>query len=100
MALMLVLGSARVFPARVSLSTGTAAASSPGPPAWALNCVRILALILIGDAGAPAVAAGGFHSEAGWISFIVLSAGLLLASQHTSWITVAPARETDPSTKN
>ena len=42
---------------------------------WVLNCARIIALILIGDAGAPAVAAGGFHSEAGWISFVALAAG-------------------------
>ena len=57
---------------------------------WILNCIRILALVLIGDAGAPAVAAGGFHSEAGWISFVVLASALLLASQHIPWIRTSP----------
>ena len=34
-----------------------------------LNVTRIAILILIGDGGAPTVATGGFHSQAGWIAF-------------------------------
>lgn len=34
-----------------------------------LNSTRIASLILIGHAGAPGIAMGGFHSQAGWISF-------------------------------
>jgi exosortase E/protease (VPEID-CTERM system) len=36
---------------------------------WLVNIVRIVALIAIGSAGWQAVAAGGFHSQAGWIAF-------------------------------
>ena len=36
---------------------------------WLLNAVRIALLILIGNAGAPHIALGGFHSQAGWIAF-------------------------------
>jgi len=37
---------------------------------WLFNTLRITALIAIGSSWSPAVAAGGFHSQAGWISFI------------------------------
>lgn len=53
---------------------------------WLLNALRIIVLILIGDAGAPAVAAGGFHSEAGWIAFVLLAVGISLASRRVGWI--------------
>ena len=88
MALMLVFGSAWLWFFRHEFRFPQVLALLPAGVAaiWALNCVRILALILIGDAGAPAVAAGGFHSEAGWISFIILAAVLLLASQRIPWI--------------
>jgi exosortase/archaeosortase family protein len=59
-----------------------------------LNCVRIVALILIGDAGVPAVAAGGFHSEAGWILFVALAAGSSLASLRVPWIAKTASRFT------
>jgi len=54
--------------------------------AFLLNSVRIAALILIGNAGAPNVALGGFHSQAGWIAFNVVALGLMLGSQHLPWI--------------
>lgn len=99
MALMLVLSSAWLgsfrrefrFPQALLLLPAGAAA------AWALNCVRILALILIGDAGAPAVAAGGFHSEAGWILLIMLAVGLLLASQRIRWLAALPPAPEAPA---
>ena len=59
---------------------------------WVLNCARIIALILIGDAGAPAVAAGGFHSEAGWISFVALAALVSVVSLRVPWIAVTEPR--------
>ena len=43
---------------------------------WLLNGARIAALILIGNAGAPRVAAGGFHSQAGWMAFNLVALGL------------------------
>jgi exosortase E/protease (VPEID-CTERM system) len=54
---------------------------------WTLNVARITALILIGSAGAPAVAVGGFHSAAGWICFNAVALGLSLAAQRMHWIT-------------
>ena len=52
---------------------------------WALNIVRLVALIAIGDAGHPRVAMNGFHSEAGWIALIVVTLGLLLTTERISW---------------
>jgi exosortase E/protease (VPEID-CTERM system) len=57
---------------------------------YLLNGVRIAALILIGNAGAPGIAMGGFHSQAGWIAFIAVAAGIALAAQHMPWLTVNP----------
>lgn len=57
--------------------------------AFLLNSARIAALILIGNAGAPSIAAGGFHSQAGWIAFNVVALGLVLGSQHVPWIAVS-----------
>ncbi|MGA3016533.1 MAG: exosortase E/protease, VPEID-CTERM system [Bryobacteraceae bacterium] len=54
--------------------------------AFLLNSVRIAALILIGNAGAPNIALGGFHSQAGWIAFNAIALGLVLGSQHVPWI--------------
>ena len=49
--------------------------------AFLLNSVRIAVLILIGNGGAPGIALGGFHSQAGWIAFNVVALGLTLAAQ-------------------
>ncbi len=50
-----------------------------------LNAVRITALILIGNAGAPQIALGGFHSQAGWISFNLVALGLAVAARRMSF---------------
>lgn len=49
---------------------------------WLLNAFRIALLLLIGDGGAPAVAAGGFHSQAGWIAFCSVVLCLAWAARH------------------
>ncbi len=54
---------------------------------YLLNTLRIAVLIAIGNAGAKAVAAGGFHSQAGWIAFNAVSLGLLLGVRHVPWLT-------------
>jgi exosortase E/protease (VPEID-CTERM system) len=36
---------------------------------WLVNALRIVALIVIGTSGWPAIALGGFHSQAGWLAF-------------------------------
>ena len=40
---------------------------------WIVNALRIVALVAIGTSGWPAVARGGFHSQAGWIAFNVIA---------------------------
>jgi exosortase E/protease (VPEID-CTERM system) len=52
---------------------------------WIVNCVRIAAIFLIGDAGATQVAAGGFHSQAGWIAFVGLAATFSIVAQRLPW---------------
>ena len=58
---------------------------------WLLNVARICALILIGDAGAPAVAIAGFHSQAGWIAFTAVAIGFSIAVQKLSWVRRNPS---------
>lgn len=59
---------------------------------WLLNLVRVAALLAIGSAGYPAVAMGGFHSEAGWIAFNLVAVGFALLCNQFAWrATSAPA---------
>ncbi|HEY7334605.1 MAG TPA: exosortase E/protease, VPEID-CTERM system [Bryobacteraceae bacterium] len=53
---------------------------------WVLNSVRIAALILVGSAGAPGIAMGGFHSQAGWICFIAVTLGMFVAARRVRWL--------------
>lgn len=55
--------------------------------AWTLNCVRIACLLYIGTAGAPEIAFGGFHSQAGWVSFNAIALGICLLSRRVAWLT-------------
>ena len=52
---------------------------------WLANVVRIAALILLGHLGAERIAIGGFHSQAGWITFTVVSVGLCLTARQLPW---------------
>ena len=56
---------------------------------WLLNALRIAALIMIGNAGAPAVALGGFHSQAGWIAFNASALGFVFAASRIQWLKAA-----------
>jgi exosortase E/protease (VPEID-CTERM system) len=62
---------------------------------FALNVIRIAALVLIGNAGHPAIAVFGFHSQAGWISFNAIAGGLAYVSRRSSWLNVAAAQRAD-----
>jgi exosortase E/protease (VPEID-CTERM system) len=62
-----------------------------------MNALRITALILIGAAGAPGVATGGFHSQAGWIVFNAVAAGFALTAQRLPWVTVPGRTATRPA---
>lgn len=44
---------------------------------WLLNAVRIAALVSIGAHTSPEVAIGGFHSQAGWITFLIVTVGIM-----------------------
>jgi CAAX prenyl protease-like protein len=57
---------------------------------WLLNIGRLCALVLIMSAGRADGAAYGFHTAAGWISFILVALAFSLASQHISWLRKLP----------
>ena len=56
---------------------------------WLLNVARIVALILVGDAGYPDIAIGGFHSKAGWLFFCAVALGAVWVSQRVHWFAAA-----------
>jgi exosortase E/protease (VPEID-CTERM system) len=58
---------------------------------WMLNIVRICAIVLIGNAGAPDIAMVGFHSQAGWIAFTAVALGFSMATRRLSWVRSMPA---------
>jgi exosortase E/protease (VPEID-CTERM system) len=53
---------------------------------FALNAVRIAALVLIGNSGYPEVAGYGFHSQAGWIAFNVAACCIAVISRRIPWL--------------
>ena len=53
---------------------------------WLLNCVRVAALVLIGIAGSPEFAVGGFHTQAGWLGFTAVALGICLSARRISWL--------------
>jgi exosortase E/protease (VPEID-CTERM system) len=57
---------------------------------WLLNVVRIVALILVGHAGYPDIAIGGFHSNAGWLLFCAVALGAVWLSQRVRWFAADP----------
>ncbi len=64
---------------------------------FALNTVRIAGLLLIGNAGYPAVAIYGFHSWAGWIAFNIAAGGLAFVSHESPWLNRAARERSGPS---
>ena len=56
-----------------------------------LNAVRLTALVWIGNAGAQKIAAGGFHSQAGWISFNAVAFGLSVVARRSPWFSTRTA---------
>jgi exosortase E/protease (VPEID-CTERM system) len=52
---------------------------------WLFNIFRIVILISIGTSFSPAVAMGGFHSQAGWISFSVVSIAIIIIACRVSF---------------
>jgi len=52
---------------------------------WLMNCVRIAALVSIGRHLSPTIALDGFHSQAGWIGFLIVTIGVMVVSQKPSF---------------
>jgi exosortase E/protease (VPEID-CTERM system) len=48
---------------------------------WVLNALRIAFLVSIGAHASPVVAVQGFHSEAGWISFLAVTLSCIAVSR-------------------
>jgi len=56
---------------------------------WLFNIVRITVLILIGTYWSEEIAVDGFHTQAGWIAFILTSLGIMWLAHNSSFLTVA-----------
>jgi exosortase E/protease (VPEID-CTERM system) len=65
---------------------------------WIINSIRMAALVLIGIAGAPDVALGGFHSQAGWLGFNAVALGICLIARRVPWLLKGGAHSWSPST--
>jgi exosortase E/protease (VPEID-CTERM system) len=64
---------------------------------FVLNSLRIAALVLIGNAGAQQIAMRGFHSQAGWMVFCLVSMGLSLSARKLPWLSVTGSAAALPS---
>ena len=58
---------------------------------WVVNAVRIAALIVIGTSGWPAIALGGFHSQAGWIAFNLVALAIVTLLNRSRLFKTEPA---------
>lgn len=67
---------------------------------FALNIVRIAALVLIGNAGYPAIAVYGFHSQAGWIGFNCVACGVAVVSRRSRWLNKSTAGQASAASSN
>jgi exosortase E/protease (VPEID-CTERM system) len=54
---------------------------------WLANVLRVAGLVAIGSSYSPALAEGGFHSQAGWISFIALALGVIAVTHRMRFFT-------------
>lgn len=65
---------------------------------WLANALRIVLLVAIGALGAPKVALGGFHSQAGWLAFNAVALGLVAGSRRARAFQVEPETHEEPTT--
>jgi len=59
---------------------------------WSFNILRIAVLLVIGAEISPELAIGGFHSMAGWIGFVLVTAGILLIAHNSSLFSSSPGQ--------
>ena len=57
---------------------------------WILNLLRIAALVSIGRHFSADLAVNGFHSQAGWIGFLLVAVGAMAVSQKIPFFSVQP----------
>jgi exosortase E/protease (VPEID-CTERM system) len=57
---------------------------------WVANAVRVAALIALGTSLSPAIALGGFHSQAGWLAFLGVALGVVLVAHRTPLFACTP----------
>lgn len=60
------------------------------------NAVRITALLLVGIWMSPTIAVDGFHSQAGWVAFLVVGLGLLWAASRSPFFLAEEASTGGP----
>jgi exosortase E/protease (VPEID-CTERM system) len=60
---------------------------------WLANILRIVVLVAIGVWISPKVALGGFHSEAGWLTFNGVALGLIAVSRRSRFFVGGEAAE-------
>jgi exosortase E/protease (VPEID-CTERM system) len=60
---------------------------------WTANALRIAALVAIGTSVSPRIAAGGFHSQAGWIAFNAVALAFVAITWRTPWFRTAQSRQ-------
>jgi exosortase E/protease (VPEID-CTERM system) len=56
---------------------------------WLVNAVRIGSLVLFGTYVSPWIASGAFHSQVGWLGFVVVSLGLVALTQRARFFSLA-----------
>jgi exosortase E/protease (VPEID-CTERM system) len=57
---------------------------------WTFNSLRIALLVAIGTSYSPEIAIVGFHSNAGWIAFILVATGLIGIMHQAPFFTANP----------
>jgi exosortase E/protease (VPEID-CTERM system) len=67
---------------------------------FALNVVRIAALMLIGHLGFSEIAVSGFHSQAGWVAFNLAACTMVLVSRRSGWLNRAAVAEARLASEN
>jgi exosortase E/protease (VPEID-CTERM system) len=64
---------------------------------WLANVGRITLLVALGTSFSADIAVQGFHSQAGWMAFILVAFGLIALSHRRQFFMAAEGKETDGS---
>ena len=62
----------------------------------ALNVVRIAVLVSLGAHISPDMAAGGFHSQAGWMAFLFVTIGIMLIAPRIAFFSTSAGARAAP----